>query len=70
MVGFKQILLSRRGQFAQMLTEKLLSYACGRRVGGADRPKVEQIISKIVPTDLGLRSLVEAIVLSEAFSGK
>lgn len=66
-VGFKQILLNRKGQFAQMLTEKLLSYACGRRIGAADRPQVEQIIAQTVSTDLGLRSLIEAIVLSEAF---
>jgi hypothetical protein len=64
------ILLTRQDQFAKMLTEKLLAYACGRRIEALDRPQVDAILAAVVKDDLGLRSLVEQVVLSAAFEGK
>jgi hypothetical protein len=68
--GLKKILLTRQDQFAKMLTEKLLAYACGRRIEALDRPQVDAILAAVVKDDLGLRSLVEQVVLSAAFEGK
>jgi hypothetical protein len=68
--GLKKILLTRQDQFAKMLTEKLLAYACGRRIEALDRPQVDAILAAVVKDDLGLRILVEQVVLSAAFEGK
>jgi hypothetical protein len=69
-VGLKQILLTRQDQFAKMLTEKLLSYACGRRIEGLDRPQVDAILAAVATEKHGLRSLIEQVVLSDLFARK
>jgi hypothetical protein len=68
--GLKQILMERRTPFARMLTEKLLAYACGRRMEVLDRPQVDRIVTGIAKDNLGLRSLVESIVLSGTFGSR
>ena len=37
-VGFKRVLVQRKGQFRKALTEKLMAYAVGRTMEAADRP--------------------------------
>lgn len=66
--GLKKILLTRQDQFAKMLTEKLLAYACGRRMEGMDREQIDQILAKLANDQHGMRSLIEHIVLSETFA--
>ena len=68
--GLKQILVERRTPFARMLTEKLLAYACGRRMEVLDRPQVDRIVTGSAKDNFGLRSLVESIVLSETFGSR
>jgi hypothetical protein len=68
--GLKQILITRQDQFAKMLTEKLLSYACGRRIEDLDRPQVDAILEAVTKDKHGLRSLIEHVVISDAFSRK
>lgn len=68
--GLKKILLTRKDQFTQMLTEKLLAYACGRRIEPLDRPQVNHIVHEVQKADYGLRTLVEQVVLSETFRSK
>jgi hypothetical protein len=41
----KHVLLNRKEGFARMLTQRLLSYACGRRVESSDRPAVDALPS-------------------------
>ena len=53
-----------------MLTEKLLSYACGRRIEGLDRPQVDAILTAVATEKHGLRSLIEQVVLSDLFARK
>jgi hypothetical protein len=53
-----------------VLTEKLLAYACGRRMEVLDRPQVDRIVSEVAKDNLGLRSLIESIVLSETFGSQ
>jgi hypothetical protein len=53
-----------------MLTEKLLAYACGRRMEALDRPAVDHILAEVAKEDHGLRRLIELIVLSDTFGSK
>ncbi len=63
----KQVLVGRQNQFARMLTEKLLSYACGRRMEAGDRAQVDDILAELAKDGNGLRRLIELIVLSAPF---
>jgi Protein of unknown function (DUF1592)/Protein of unknown function (DUF1588)/Protein of unknown function (DUF1585)/Protein of unknown function (DUF1595)/Protein of unknown function (DUF1587)/Planctomycete cytochrome C len=65
--GLKKILVRRQELFARMLVDRLLTYACGRRIGPLDEPFVESIVAKAAEKDHGLRTLIEAVVTSEPF---
>ena len=67
--GLKKILVKRQDLFAHMLTDRLLTYACGRRIGALDQPIVEKIVADLPSRQHGLRSLIEAVVASEPFVG-
>jgi len=66
-IGLKQVLVKRQDIFARMLTDRLLTYACGRRMGALDEPVVEKIVAALPSRQHGLRSLIEAVVTSELF---
>jgi hypothetical protein len=66
----KKILVERKDQFAQMLTEKILSYGCGRRIEALDRPLVIRIVDELKKNEYGFRLLIEQVVLSETFRSK
>ena len=53
-----------------MLTERLLTYACGRRMEALDEGVVEKIVSELPKKEYGLRSLIEAVVTSELFRSR
>ena len=65
--GLKKILVERQKRFAHMLTDRLLTYGCGRRIGALDEPAVEKILTELPKHKYGLRSLIEAVVTSELF---
>jgi len=65
--GLKKILIERQGRFAHMLTDRLLTYACGRRITALGEPIVEKIVAELPNKKHGLRSLIEAVVTSELF---
>ncbi len=64
---FKRLLAHDRDQIASGLTEKLLTYALGRRVGFSDRPAVDRIVSNVRQQKYGFRALIHEIVQSEPF---
>ncbi|QGJ72214.1 Secreted protein containing planctomycete cytochrome C domain [Planctomycetales bacterium 10988] len=66
-VGFKKSLVQHPEQFKRALTEKLLSYACGRRIEPSDRPQVDAILEELEARGNGFRDLIELVVLSETF---
>jgi hypothetical protein len=68
--GLKRALVERKAQFARMLIERLLSYACGRRVEPTDRPAVNRILEATATSDYRFRDLLEQVVLSEPFRSK
>ncbi len=68
--GLKRVLLQRKDQFARMLTERLLTYACGRRIEGMDWPAVDQIVAATANDNFRLRDVIEAVVTSPTFRSK
>jgi hypothetical protein len=65
--GLRALLLERREQFPRTLTEKLLSYALGRRVEYYDRPAVRRIVRDAEVQDFRWSALILGIVKSPAF---
>lgn len=70
LAGLKRLLVERKAQFARMLTERLLTYACGRRIEALDRPAVDAILAATKPNDYPFRDLIEQVVCSEVFRSK
>jgi hypothetical protein len=70
LAGLKRVLVERQDQFAQALTEKLLGYACGRRMEAADRPAVARVVAELRRGGDGFRHLLEQVVLSEPFRSR
>jgi len=66
----KQALLKRKDQFARSLTEKLLTYACGRVMTLRDRQEIDRIATECLMTGGGFRDLVQSIVASETFQNR
>lgn len=69
-VSFKKILLKKQDQFAQCLTEKMLTYATGRTLEATDRPEVERIVNELKDRGYGLKDLVMLVATSEPFLTK
>jgi hypothetical protein len=63
----RRALLSRPGQFAQALTQKLMMYALGREIEPRDMPQVRAITRAAAKNDYRFSSLVAGIVSSDAF---
>ncbi len=68
--GLKKILSGRKRQFAHCLTEKMLTYALGRKLDAADRPQLDIIVGELDRRNDGLLDLVLLIVASDAFCKK
>ncbi len=68
--GLKKILVDRKDQFARMLTSRLLTYACGRRMEASDRPQIDRIVAQLRARGYGFRDLIELVVSSETFRNK
>lgn len=67
---YKQLLLADPDRVARNLTTRLLTYATGAAPRKADRALVAAIVDRIRPRAYGLRTLVNEIVLSDAFRNK
>ncbi len=63
----KEILLAQQALFTDNLTRKLLTYALGRGTEPFDRPTVRRITDHAAAHGDSVRSLIEGIVLSDAF---
>jgi hypothetical protein len=66
----KKVLVNRKDQFARMLTERLLGYACGRRIEPLDRPAVDRVLVAAKEHNYRFRDLIEQVVLSQTFRSK
>lgn len=63
----RQVLLKRKGRFAENLTEKLLVYALGRELQPADAPTVNAITADLAANDYRFSRLVLGIAASYPF---
>ena len=63
----RQWMLSRPEQFAHTLTEKLMTYALGRRVEYYDQPVIRQIVRDASEVEYKWSSIILGIVNSPAF---
>jgi Protein of unknown function (DUF1592)/Protein of unknown function (DUF1588)/Protein of unknown function (DUF1585)/Protein of unknown function (DUF1595)/Protein of unknown function (DUF1587) len=68
--GLKKILVQRKALFSRLLTERLLTYACGRRMEALDEGFIEEIVSGLPDNEYGMRSLIEDVVTSELFRSR
>ncbi|HEY9465208.1 MAG TPA: DUF1585 domain-containing protein, partial [Vicinamibacterales bacterium] len=68
--SLRKALLSRRDAVASTATEKLLTYALGRRVDYFDMPAVRTIVRDAARQDYRFSSLISGIVKSVPFTMK
>ncbi len=69
-VALKKLLLKREGDVVRCLTQKMLTYASGRRLEILDRPEVERIVKNLSKNGNRLRDLVHEVVQSSIFKTK
>lgn len=67
MAEFKKLLRGDRARFVEALARKLLTYATGRVIGGDDDALVAACAARCRQDDYRMRTLIEAVVLSDAF---
>ena len=67
MAELRTLLLDQREQFVRTVTEKLLTYALGRRAEFYDQPVIRQIAAAAAPTDYRWSSIILGIVQSPSF---
>jgi mono/diheme cytochrome c family protein len=65
--GLRALLLARPEQFPRTVTEKLLSYALGRRIEYSDQPAVRKIVRDAAAGEYRWSSLILGIVQSPPF---
>lgn len=65
--GLKRVLRARSEQFIENLASKLLTYAVGRGPEPFDRPAIRRISAQTRAQNDGVRSMIEAVVLSDTF---
>ena len=70
LADFKAMLLEREPQVTRCLTEKLLSYATGRKIEATDRGEVNRITAELARGGNRLRDLIHQVVQSELFLNK
>ena len=68
LAGLRALLLDDPEQFPRTLTEKLLSYALGRRLEHFDRPAVRQIVREAAASEYRWSTIITGIVRSPQFT--
>ena len=69
-IEFKQMLKGRQPQVVRCLTEKMLTYATGRKLEAPDRGEINRIVAELGEGGDRLRDLVHLVVKSEIFLTK
>jgi mono/diheme cytochrome c family protein len=65
--SLRDVLVRNQGQFARVVTEKMLTYALGRGVEYGDMPLVRSIVKDAESTQYRFSSIILGIVKSQAF---
>ncbi len=66
----QKVVLGRPDQFVQTITKNLMIYALGRTLDYQDMPVVRSIVREAASKDYTFRTVVQAIVRSDAFQKK
>jgi len=66
--GLQDVLLSRKDQFVEAMTERLMTYALGRGVESYDMPAVRAVRDQAAKDDYRMQTLILGIVQSVPFS--
>jgi hypothetical protein len=64
---FRRLLMEDREQVARAIATKLLVYGTGRPITPADGAAVDEVVASTKKKNLGLRSMIHAVVDSELF---
>lgn len=64
---YKRLLLADETAMPEALARLLLSYSLGRELGFSDRTEVRRIVDNVREKNFGLKSMIEAVVVSELF---
>jgi hypothetical protein len=67
LTGLQAVLMSRKDQFAQAFTERLLTYALGRGVEPYDLPTIRKISRLAASDNYRIRSIIMGIITSDPF---
>ena len=65
--GLKKLLVARKDRFAEALTDKLLTYATGRKMTFRDQAEIKRIARSSAHSGYGLRDLIICIATSDTF---
>ena len=65
--GLRAALLKHQDAFLLSFTERLMTYAIGRRVESYDMPTVRQIIKDAAAQNYKVSAFVQGVVASQAF---
>ncbi len=65
--SFRERLMENKHRVVRCVAEKIMTYAIGRGLDFADDEAIDSIADALEQHDLGLHTLVEQIVLSDAF---
>ena len=65
--GLQNVLLSRKEQFVEAFTERLMTYALGRGIEAYDMPAVRIVRDSAAKDDNRMQSIILAIVQSTPF---
>lgn len=65
--GLRKLLLTRKDDFAEVLSSKFLTYALGRGLEAADGPTVDRIKDRVVKNGFRFSEVIKGIVVSDAF---
>jgi hypothetical protein len=66
--GLYQMMLARKQLFVQNFSEKLMTYALGRKVEYYDMPAVRQVVREAADEEFRFSALVREIAQSQAFT--
>ncbi len=67
-IELKAAMMQQQDAFVENLTKKMLTYAVGRGNEPFDRPMIKKIVQTVENDRNRMQSLIEAIVLSDAFT--
>ncbi|MCM8536957.1 MAG: DUF1592 domain-containing protein [Lentisphaeraceae bacterium] len=67
---YRDVLAGMKDRFARGLTEKMLTYALGRTIEPSDLGEIDDIVELVKKDNYSMRTLIKAIVKSEAFQSK